>query len=52
MARKGGIKTEMAGGRRDKRMLREDGSRKNGSTTSQKEDIERRGRGRKGGRLR
>ena len=33
MARKGGVKTEMAGGRRDKRMLGEDGSGKNGGTT-------------------
>ena len=33
MARKGGVKTEMAGGRRDKRMLRVDGSGKNGGTT-------------------
>ena len=32
MARKGGVKTEMAGGRRDKRMLRVDGSGKNGGT--------------------
>ena len=32
MARKGGVKTEMAGGRRDKRMLGEDGSGKNGGT--------------------
>ena len=33
MARKGGVKTEMAGGRRDKRMRRVDGSGKNGGTT-------------------
>ena len=33
VAGKGGVKTEMAGGRRDKRMLRVDGSRKNGGTT-------------------
>ena len=32
MARKGGVKTEMAGGRRDKRMPGEDGSGKNGGT--------------------
>ena len=32
MARKGGVKTEMAGGRRDKRMQRVDGSGKNGGT--------------------
>ena len=29
----GGVKTEMAGGRRDKRMLRVDGLGKNGGTT-------------------
>ena len=33
MAGKGEVKTEMAGGRRDKRMLRVDGSGKNGGTT-------------------
>ena len=33
MARKGGVKTEMAEGRRDKRMRRVDGSGKNGGTT-------------------
>ena len=33
MARKGGVKTEMAGGRRDKRMRRVHGSGKNGGTT-------------------
>ena len=32
MARKGGVKTEMAERRRDKRMLGEDGSGKNGGT--------------------
>ena len=32
MAGKGGVKTEMAGGRREKRMLGEDGSGKNGGT--------------------
>ena len=50
MARKGGVKTEMAGGRRDKRMLRKDGigekRRHDGRKTWREKE-----RGRKGGRL-
>ena len=49
MAGKREVKTEMAGGREDKRMLREDRSGKNGGTTSWEEDTERRGK-RNGGR--
>lgn len=50
MAGKREVKTEMAGGREDKRMLREDGSGETGGTTSREEDTERRG-GMEGGSL-
>ena len=50
MARKGGVKTEMAGGRRDKRMLRVDGSGKKRRHDGRKTWREKE-RGRKGGRL-
>lgn len=36
MAGKGGVTTEMAGGTEDKRMLREDGSERNGGTTEER----------------
>ena len=47
MARKGGVKTEMAGGRRDKRMRRVDGSGKNGGTTEGRHGGKRKEGGRK-----
>ena len=50
MARKGGVKTEMAGGRRDKRMLGEDGSGKNGGTMEGRHGGKRKEGGREEGR--
>ena len=47
MAGKGGVKREMAGGREDKRMLREDGSGKNSGTTEGRHG----GKRKEGGRL-
>ena len=50
MARKGGVKTEMAGGRRDKRMRRVDGSGKNGGTAEGRHGGKRKEGGREEGR--